>query len=413
MRRTRGVTVLAVMLLVTSACTSDASGGGDVSGSDDNDLADTDASDTDAADESAVADESGQTDASVDSSAADESSDVEGSDGFDDGRREQTAEIFAAYDADGPGCVVGVTHAGEPEVMAFGMADLDTSEPLSAASIFDIGSVSKQFTAGAIALLVGDGQLALDAEISSILDIEPFDAEVSVSDLVHHTSGLPDYTELLDAEDDEVTTNGDVVDLVADDDFDLAFDPGTAFEYSNTNYVLLSETVAAVSGESLVNFSAARIFEPLNMSDSVVRDDQGDLLVGQAQGYSDDSGDWTPVGSSWRQTGDGAIHATIPDLLRWAELFLPGSGDVGDGLGSSEWQQQMLEPGEVDDNGSEYAFGIGVEDGGNILAHAGSWIGYSSALTMQPSAEVAVAVSCNIDDIDADELSRQVLAVWV
>lgn len=396
--------MLAALLIAASAC---ASGGSDANNVPDPiepeiELFDVAAADADATDDF---DELG-------TMADDEERADNESNGPDDELLAQTSAIFAEYDGDGPGCVVGIRWSGESHVMAFGMADVDAAEPLTFESIFDIGSVSKQFTAGAIALLVTDGDLALDTEVSSIVNIEPFGASVSVSDLVHHTSGLPDYTELLDAEDDEVTTNDDVIKLVAADGFEPAFDPGTAFEYSNTNYVLLSRVVADVSGESLVDFSATRIFEPLGMSNSVVRDDQGDLLDGQAQGYGDDGGSWTPVGSSWQQTGDGAIHATIPDLLRWADLFLPGASDVGGGLGSPVWQQQMLEPGKVDDDGSQYAFGIGIEDGGNILAHAGSWIGYSSALTIEPSADVAVAVSCNIDDIDADELSREVLAVW-
>jgi CubicO group peptidase (beta-lactamase class C family) len=326
-----------------------------------------------------------------------------------------TAAVFEEFGSTSPGCAVGVLRAGERFVDAFGMADIDAGIALEPDSIFDIGSVSKQLTAGAIALAVLDGDLSLDDDVTSLVDeIGPFDQVVTVADLIHHTSGLPDYTVLLDADDDEVTTNADALATISGDGVALNFEPGAAFEYSNTNYVLMAEIVDRVSGQSLVEFSADRIFEPLGMSDSVVRDDQGELLEGQAQGYGDesDSGDWQAIGSSWRQTGDGAVHATVDDLLTWAELFLPDAIEADGGIGSSQWRALMLQPGPVADGGSAYAFGIGLEEDGELLTHAGSWIGYSSSLAVRPADDLAVAVACNIDLLDADSLVASVMDIW-
>lgn len=295
--------------------------------------------------------------------------------------------------------------------MSFGQADLNADIALGEDSIYDIGSVSKQITAGAIALLVLDGDLGLDDDISDWIDVGPYEKTVTIADLIHHTSGLPDYIEQLDAGDDEVTTMQDAIDVMTDGtDDDPAFDPGTDFEYSNTNYIFLSAIVEAASDQSLVDFAAERIFAPLEMDRTEFRDDQGDLRNDQAQGYEGGDGGWEPVGSSWRQTGDGVVHAPAEDLLGWAEPFIEATASAGD-IGSPEWVELMLQPGMVSDDETDYAFGLTVD--GGMLTHGGSWTGYSSVLTIRPDDGVAVAVTCNIDGLDAEGLGAEVVDIWV
>jgi CubicO group peptidase (beta-lactamase class C family) len=317
------------------------------------------------------------------------------------------ADALADIDPDGPGCVAGARTPDGQQLATAGLADVEDGAAITEDTIFDIASVSKQMTAGAIALLVVEGDLSLDTPVDELLDLPLDTAEVTVGDLLHHTSGLPDYTGLLDAGDDEVTTNDDAVTSLEGQE--LAFDPGTDFEYSNTNYQLLGQVVGEVTGADLVAFSAEELFGPLGMDDTVVRDDQGDLLPGQAQGYEAAGDGWTAVGSSWQQTGDGAVHSTVPDLLRWAELFLDGPTE--EGLGSSAWVEVMTTPGPVLDDGVGYGGGLGIDevDDGLLLAHAGSWIGVASSLQMLPDAGLAVAVLCNGDDIDADGMASELL----
>lgn len=323
-----------------------------------------------------------------------------------------TAAVFADLDDTTPGCSVAVAHPGGEHLAGAGTADLDTGAPITEDTVFDLGSVSKQLTAGAVALLVADGRLDPDADVSELVpDLGLADDGVTVTDLLHHTSGLPDYIPLLDAEDDEVTTQQDALDAVATEDPVAA--PGAEFQYSNTNYVLLAEVVEAVDGRSLVEFSAQEIFDPLGMDRTVVRDDQGTLLPDQARGYEPDGDDWRPVGSSWRQTGDGAVHAAVADLLGWMSLFLDGPRD-GSELGSESWLEVMTTPGPLADGPDGYAGGLQVSEvgGATRLGHPGSWIGYGSALVMEPEAGVGVAVACNIDGIDAWDRAEEVLEVW-
>ncbi len=119
-----------------------------------------------------------------------------------------------------------------------------------------------------------------------------------------------------------------------------------------------------MDGRSFSEFVGDEILEPLGMSSSVLRDDQGTLLPAQATGYAPDGdGGWVVDGSAWQQTGDGALHATATDLLAWAEVFLDAPAD-GDGLGSPTWREVMLTPGPIlDDDGTGYGGGVELRTG--------------------------------------------------
>ena len=330
--------------------------------------------------------------------------------GAGDSRVSASAELFGGLDVDGPGCSAAIRHLDGVHDVQVGLADVSGDAPITPDTIFDIGSVSKQMTAGVVAAQIIDGDLDLDEPITTYFDgLPPGSSAVTIEDLVHHTSGLPDYTELLDAELDEVTDAGDAIDAVRAAD-GLNFEPGTDFDYSNTNYVLLAELSALAGQADFVELSGQYIFEPLAMASTTVRDDQGDLLDGQATGYEQIGPDeFEIVSSSWRQTGDGAVHSTPRDVLRWAEVFITPTTDDAI-VGSQEWVDSMLQPGSVSDDGTDYAFGVSVGNG--LISHSGSWIGYSSYLAIRPDAGTAVAISCNIDEFDADSLGNALLDIW-
>jgi CubicO group peptidase (beta-lactamase class C family) len=324
-------------------------------------------------------------------------------------------EVLGDLGGDSPGCAVGVLIPDAVLLAQGGLADLGAGEPIGPDTVFDVGSVSKQITAGAVALLVARGQVALDDDVADWLpELGPYEETITVADLLHHTSGLPDYVELLDADTEDVTTTDDAIDELVSPAGVPTFSPGKQFEYSNSNYLLLAEIVESVSGQSFPDFVAAEIFGPLGMVDSVVRDDQGTLLPGQAAGYEEGAnGEWNEVGSAWRQTGDGAVHSTATDLLAWSELFVSDT-EIGE-LGSGPWLDVMIEPGPVADGDGEYGGGLEIskDDRGDVrLAHGGSWIGYGSAIAMDPNEGVAAVVTCNIDGIDAEDRVDELMAVW-
>ncbi len=323
-----------------------------------------------------------------------------------------TAEVFADFDEDGPGCAVAIRHTGGIAEWQVGLADVERNEPIAADTVFDIGSVSKQITGGVVAALVLDGAIVLDDVVGEYIDgLASGPGSATVADLVHHTSGFVDYVDLLDADIEDVTDASDA--LAAIRRSAPAFDPGTAFEYSNTNYLLLAQVSEAVSDRTFAELTESLVFSPLGMEQSIVRDDQGELLDGQAVGYERTGASWDPVMSKWRQTGDGAVHSTPLDLMRWSELFITGGrNEFSNGVvGSDDWVELMLSAGDIDDDdGTGYGFGVSV--GGGMVSHAGSWLGYSSWLGIRPADGVAVAVACNIDELDAEGLGLDVVDIW-
>jgi len=328
-----------------------------------------------------------------------------------DRRRPDIDAVFADFDRAGsPGCAVGIADEGKIVVEEqYGQADLGAGTPITEETVFDVGSVSKQFTAASILLLEQDGALSLDDEVHGYVpELPDYGEDVFLDDLLHHTSGIPDYIGLLfDAGFDErgVSTTADALAaLVAEPELD--FVPGTEFSYSNSNYFLLSLVVERVSGRSLRRFADERIFEPLGMDDSFFRDDSTEVIDNRALGYAD--GTFELYTSDWEQTGDGALHTTVGDLLAWADNFVTAK------LGGDAFVASMLEPGQLDDGSFvDYSAGVVVTGAGRDLtiSHSGAWVGYTADLEIFPEQDLAVAVTCNVT-VDPEALAAEAVDVY-
>jgi len=327
-----------------------------------------------------------------------------------------TDELFADVTEDDPGCTIAVGRDGEVAyAAAFGSADLDRGDAMSPDTVVDIGSVSKQFTATAIAMLAERGEVDLDAAVSAYLPGLPAWADiVSVRQLVHHTSGIPDYIDLLlDAgvEFSDPSTDADTFTVLAAAP-ELDFEPNTAYSYSNSNYFLLGQVVVAVTGMSLGDFLQAEVFDPLGM-DAVM--DPVSRIPGKATSYEFDGEEWVVADSPWQQTGDGAVQTTPSELITWAsEYWDPMLADVVD------TEARLLDAVETDEPGQLYGYGIietTLEDGERVLMHSGAWSGFLSSFVVAPDAQVAVALTCAAHEMtpesDYDDLGLDVLELWL
>ncbi|HXU96477.1 MAG TPA: serine hydrolase domain-containing protein [Jiangellaceae bacterium] len=271
--------------------------------------------------------------------------------------------------------------------------------------MFDIGSVSKQFTATAILLLVADGKLSLEDPLSRHLGGLPGWADtVSVDQLLHHTSGIPDYTELLidggHAFTDQVSQEQTLQVLATVPS--LEFAPGSRWEYSNSNYVLLAEVVKQVSGQPLPDLLSSRIFRPLDLN--MVMDPEP-ANPQKALSYAKDAEGFSPLDFHWEQVGDGAIHATPHELVRWADNYRTGA--VG---GDDLLTAQTADP--VQAQGA-YSYGAGIfvnQDG--TLWHEGDWEGFLTAFRVSDDRRTAVAVSCNRNEGDAGPIATNLMSLW-
>ena len=278
-----------------------------------------------------------------------------------------------------------------------GLANVATGEGLTTASVLDMASVSKQFTATAVLLLAEEGVLSLDDSLADWVGGMPADAsEISLNDLMHHTSGIADYTSLLDAELSESTTQQDALDAIA---ALSRLRGGGGFSYSNSNYVLLAEVVEAASGMPLAEFLDERIFGALELDMRLEPAYDGPNV---AQSYEAGA----PLNWGWLQVGDGSIYTTPSELVRWADNYR--IGEVGGGA--------LLEAqtaGAVDTGaGTKYGAGIEVAPDG-ALSHSGGWEGYVTMFGVSADKSTAIAVMCNSTDANAEAVAEGLRAIWV
>jgi CubicO group peptidase (beta-lactamase class C family) len=312
-------------------------------------------------------------------------------------------EAFASIDPSGPGCTVAVGRRGVVTwSQGYGMADIEAGEAMDTASIVDIGSTSKQFTGTAILLLAGRGEIDLDAPVSNYLDGLPAWADtVTVDHLVHHESGITDYIGLL------LEAGIDFIDVATVEQAydalrsaaELAFEPGSSFQYSNSNYFLLSLIVEQVAGVDLGTFLAAEVFGPLGL-DAVM--DPTASLAAKAQSYrAGPDGTWVDADSPWQQLGDGAVQTTPSELVRWSLEYLEPS------LGGSRAEAEVLNDRrlagavEAAEVGGRYGFGIlaTVENGNRYLSHSGGWGGFITLFTLNVDTGAAVAATCTAAEV--------------
>src|ERR1700687_6065834 len=232
-----------------------------------------------------------------------------------------------------PGCALAVYRDGKiVYAKGYGLANIEENVAITQQSVFDIGSTSKQFTAASILLLEKQGKLSVNDDVRKhIPELPDYGQKITILQLLNHTSGLRDYLTLMELAGiriDSVTTDADALALIMRQKA-LNFAPGSEWLYSNTGFFLLSTIVQRVSGKTLREFAAENIFTPLEMSHTQFRDDHTSLIANRAMAYdAKQKGVGYSLNVSYfEQTGDGAVHTTVEDLLKWDENFY--SGEIG------------------------------------------------------------------------------------
>ena len=326
-------------------------------------------------------------------------------------QRARIDALFTAYDKPHvPGCALGVMQNGQLAYgRGYGWADLERNVPITTASLFDIGSTSKQFAAASIALLVEEHKLAYTDDIRKYIPEMPdYGAPITIDNLMRHTSGLRDYTGLLTLAGhtlEEATTDSQALASIVHQRH-LNFPTGSKYEYSNTGYFLLSVIIERVTGTSLADFARERIFIPLGMKDTRYRNHAAMLIPNRALGYApDDSGGFRNSMSNWEQTGDGAVQLSVRDALAWDENFYHPR------VGGPAMVQQLQERGTLANGDTiSYARGLEVDHyrGLRRVQHGGDWVGYHAAYARFPDQHTSVILLCNSDGISPTELADKV-----
>ena len=318
--------------------------------------------------------------------------------------------LFTEWDKPGPpGCALAVGQDGAPiYTRGYGYANLDYGIPVTPQTVFDVGSVTKQFTAASLSMLALEGKLSLDDDVRRWLpELPQYDSSITLRHMLHHTSGLRDYLNLfpLAGRGDYYPISHPQILAMMARQRALIFAPGEQYEYSNTAYMLLAQVVERAGGQSLGEMARSRIFEPLGMVDSVMYDDVEAIIPRRATGYDHgEEGRWRVVHNyNFDVVGDGQLYTTMVDLLRW-DQFLHGKDKPA-------IHPLMLTEGYLNDGEAiGYAQGIVLDEyrGLRTVGHSGSSWGFRTQLLRFVEPGLTIAISCNDGSADPGTLTRRV-----
>jgi CubicO group peptidase (beta-lactamase class C family) len=329
---------------------------------------------------------------------------------------ERLDTIFRRWNTtDAPGCAVGVSQNGRMTLArGYGMADLEHDVPNSPATIFEAGSVSKQFTAAAIILLALDGRLSLDDDVRRYVpEVPDYGRTITIRHMMTHTSGLRDWGSVAAIggwpRGARAHNHAHVVDIVSRQR-GLNFDPGHEYSYSNTGYNLQAVIVERVSGMSFAEFSRQRIFEPAGLRNTQWRDDHTRIVKGRATGYAV-RGQGFAIDMPFENVhGNGGLLTTVEDLLIWTEHLENGS------FGGPRFREMMHEQGVLN-NGRTISYAAGLQvgefNGVSEVSHTGSTAGYRAYLARYPQQRVGVALLCNVGAVNPGTVGHQVAALYL
>ncbi|MDP8268949.1 MAG: serine hydrolase domain-containing protein [Candidatus Tenebribacter davisii] len=318
----------------------------------------------------------------------------------------QVDALFAEYDnKDTPGCAVGVINDGEfIYKKSFGMANLDYDIPITADSKFELGSTSKQFTAACIALLQLDGKLNIDDEVRKYIpELPDYGKIIKISHLIHHTSGIRDFYNLLWFSFqpwEDYFTKTECLKLVCRQK-ELDFIPGDKYSYSNSGYFLLAEIINRVNGKSIREYADEMIFKPLKMNDTYFGDHSSEIVKKRVTSYGIQNKTHTAYFSNSVVLGPSGVLSTVNDMLKWDRNF------YNPVVGGQQMLDLMRTKGVLN-NGETipYAFGLihNSYKGFNNTDHAGGILGFRCQLTCFQEQKISVIFLANRVDCNPNYL---------
>ena len=320
--------------------------------------------------------------------------------------------LAQAYPSDAPGAAALVVRQGRVVLrQGFGLSNLDLQVPVDPSHVFEIGSITKQFTCAAILRLAEEGKLELDEPITKLLtDLPPAYEPITLTHLMTHTAGVPSYTDFPEwmkrwREDMTLTT---LIGLFRDKPLD--FVPGQSWKYSNSGYILLGAAIEKASGKSYEDYVEQEIFAPLGMKDTRYGHPE-DVVAGRAAGYAKGAEGWAnaPYLSLTQPYAAGSLMSNVDDLAKWSDALETGKV-VSAGSQARMFTAAVLEGGENGGVSTRYGMGYGlpVIAGHPAHAHGGGIHGYRSDLLRVPDVDLLVVVLSNNTTVNPGDLSRKI-----
>jgi CubicO group peptidase (beta-lactamase class C family) len=307
-----------------------------------------------------------------------------------------------------PGVSLAVVKDGKPLIVkGYGFANLEHQVPVKPETIFQSGSVGKQFTAMAVMILVDDGKIDLDEKIGKYLGEVPESwSNITVRHLLSHTGGMTDYPRDFDFRKDY--TEDEI--LKRAKEIPVAFKPGEKWQYSNLGYVTLGIIIGKVSGKFYGDFLQERVFKPLGMTTARILN-EADIIPNRASGYRLVKGevkhhDW--VSPTINTTADGSLYLTALDMIKWDEALASGK------LLKKTSYDAMWSPVRLND-GKTYPYGFGWAvrnvNGKRVIEHGGAWQGFKAHIGRYPDNKLTVIVFANLIQTNQAKLANGVAAL--
>jgi CubicO group peptidase (beta-lactamase class C family) len=319
-----------------------------------------------------------------------------------------------------PGLALAVIRGGQVvKSQGYSLANIELDVPVTPDTVFQLGSIGKQFTATAILMLAEDGKLSLDDKITHYFPATaPRWNAITVRHLLNHTSGLADYT------DDKYIAPGGLTPLhqeLTDHEIlrrfttlPFGFQPGEKWSYCNTGYAILGFLIQKVSGQSYGDFLEARVFKPLGMSATRVIS-ESDIVPNRAAGYILEKNEiknqhW--VSPHWNTLADGALYSTAADMTKWDAAITNGA------LLKPTSYAQMWTPAPLN-NGKNYPYGFAWDlmeiNGHRLQEHGGAWQGFTAHYARYPDDQLSVIVLTNLESGPSNpgKITHEVAALYI
>src|SRR5579863_5318256 len=303
-----------------------------------------------------------------------------------------------------PGIELGIYSRGRVLLAkGYGLADVELDVPVKAETVFQSGSVGKQFVSAAVMMLVEENKVSLDDSITKYFPDAPASWKpILVKNLLSHTSGLSEYES-----DDRTGPKGPFylrLDFTEEElvkkieAMPIEWAPGENWAYRNTNYVLLGVLIHRVTGKRYEEFLAERIFKPLGMSSTRLISEH-DIVPNRASGYELDGGqiknqEW--VSPTFNSTADGALYFNVLDIARWDEA-LYGTRLLRQSSLDLIWTVYPLNNGKPNPDNYGFAWEMGAQKGHKRIEHGGAWQGFTCNIARYPDDSITVVALTNLD----------------
>ncbi len=341
--------------------------------------------------------------------------------------------IFKAFaKPSSPGYAIGIVKGTKVlYTKGYGSANLDYDIPITPNSSFDIASVSKQFTAACIALLIMDGKLSLETPVSQFIpELAKYKDTLRVKHLIYNTSGITDYYKLPRPDGHSWITfnyfDNDYCIKVSLSQDTLAFKPGDKWDYCNVNYMLLAKIVEKISGLSFSAFCKQRLFEPLGMKNTLINDDVTEIIKNRVTPYNTrtaeyveayrkegiiikPNGEWLQHPRNSPHYGGSGVVTTVNDLLIWSENFFTKK------FGGQAFYDLMHHTEKFANGRDNQAFGLYFDkyEGRTFVAWDGGDFGVSSQLMRFPEQKIAIVVLSNLGSGEAYKKADQIANILI